>query len=194
MRQHLTFYSELFLQKGVRLICNGCKLNHRSKIHHLGLSANEITDVGAHKIWHLVEKYSHSLTNVEMGFNPGIEDTQLLEIISLDCAKNKEFTAIKAWKHDTKNRSNRKRLGTVDMLSHSQIAEFKEAFRMFDGDNSGAIEKAELNEILHEIGHPVDEAMQNDMMIDADADGCELSHGVFNQVDNAVSLCHSLTF
>ena len=79
------------------------------------------------------------------------------------------------------------------MLSHSQIAEFKEAFRMFDRDNSGAIEKAELNEILHEIGYPVDEAMLNDMMIDADADGCELSHGVFNQVDNAVSLCHSLT-
>ena len=133
---------------GVRILCNGCKRNHRSKLHKLGVSANGLTNVGAKKIWRLVEKYAHTLTTVEIGFNPGITDRLLIDIILADCAKNKEFTVAKAWKHDTKNRKNRKLFGTVDQLSNSQLSEFKGAFKMFDRDGSGAIEAAELQAVL----------------------------------------------
>jgi Ran GTPase-activating protein (RanGAP) involved in mRNA processing and transport len=134
--------------KGVRLLCNGCKLNHKTKMHRLGLSANGLSDVGAMKVWHMVDKYCHTLTTVEIGFNPLIEDRALLDLIQADCQKNKEFSIVKAWKHDTKNRNARKRHGTIEMLEPSQIAEFKEGFRMLDRDNDGTIQADELRLVL----------------------------------------------
>jgi Ran GTPase-activating protein (RanGAP) involved in mRNA processing and transport len=154
--------------KGVRLICNGCKLNHRSKIHKLGLSSNGITDAGLRKIWRLVEKYSHTITSVELGFNMDITDHQLLNLVKVDCNKNKEFSVIKSWKHDAKKHN---RSGTVDQLTSDQKAEFKQSFKMFDRDNDGTVARDELKLVLNEIGHPVDEETLINMMNDADADG-----------------------
>ena len=165
--------------KGVRLICNGCKLNHRSKIHKLGLSANGISNIGATKVCKLVEKYSHTITSVELGFNLDITDRGLMELIKKDCQKNKEFSAIKGWERDTKNRKNRHRNGKVEDLTQAQLNEFKDAFRMFDRDGDNTIEAEELADVLQEIGHTAPEEKIKDMMQDADGDGS----GVIEQAE-----------
>jgi hypothetical protein len=94
--EHLLVGSNTIGDKGVRAMIAAIKKNHRGKIHTLGLSANKLTDDSATRLWHLADKYEHTVTKIELGFND-INDYQTLELIKATCQKNKEFTTLKAW-------------------------------------------------------------------------------------------------
>ncbi len=82
--------------KGVRAMIAAIKKNHRGKIHTLGLSANKLTDPTAERLWHLVEKFEHTITRVDLGSND-INDHRNVDLIKAACQKNKKFTTLKAW-------------------------------------------------------------------------------------------------
>ncbi|KAJ3697503.1 hypothetical protein LUZ61_001208 [Rhynchospora tenuis] len=59
----------------------------------------------------------------------------------------------------------------MDVLTHEQIAEFREAFSLFDKDNDGFITKQELATVIRQLGqNPSDEDVQ-EMIREVDADG-----------------------
>uniref|UniRef100_A0A8C0Q5I9 EF-hand calcium-binding domain-containing protein 11 n=1 Tax=Canis lupus familiaris TaxID=9615 RepID=A0A8C0Q5I9_CANLF len=64
----------------------------------------------------------------------------------------------------------------ADQLSEEQVAEFKEAFCLFDKDGDGAITTQELGTVMRSLGQNPTEAELRDMEVDemiraADVDG-----------------------
>ena len=59
----------------------------------------------------------------------------------------------------------------ADQLTHEQIAEFKEAFSLFDKDGDGTITTKELGTVMRSLGQNPTEAELQDMINEVDADG-----------------------
>lgn len=59
----------------------------------------------------------------------------------------------------------------ADQLSEEQIAEFKEAFSLFDKDGDGTITTKELGTVMRSLGQNPTEAELQDMINEVDADG-----------------------
>merc|ERR1712217_869504 len=64
----------------------------------------------------------------------------------------------------------RRRLGD-EQLTEEQIAEFKEAFSLFDKDGDGTIITKELGTVMRSLGQNPTEAELQDMINEVDADG-----------------------
>ncbi|KAF5900580.1 calmodulin, partial [Clarias magur] len=62
-------------------------------------------------------------------------------------------------------------LGKADQLTEEQIAEFKEAFSLFDKDGDGTITTKELGTVMRSLGQNPTEAELQDMINEVDADG-----------------------
>merc|ERR1719409_616249 len=60
---------------------------------------------------------------------------------------------------------------TATQLSDEQIAEFKEAFSLFDKDGDGTITTKELGTVMRSLGQNPTEAELHDMINEEDADG-----------------------
>uniref|UniRef100_A0A7S2PNU8 Calmodulin n=1 Tax=Leptocylindrus danicus TaxID=163516 RepID=A0A7S2PNU8_9STRA len=58
-----------------------------------------------------------------------------------------------------------------DRLTEEQIAEFREAFNLFDKDGNGAITTKELGEVMNSLDQFPPEAELRDMIDEVDADG-----------------------
>lgn len=63
------------------------------------------------------------------------------------------------------------RENAVNMLTDFQIEEFREAFRVFDVDGSGNIDKEELKKLMLSVGQTPGEEELDEMVRIADADG-----------------------
>nr|AHZ89377.1 CH-GECO2.1 [synthetic construct] len=61
--------------------------------------------------------------------------------------------------------------GTRDQLTEEQIAEFKEAFSLFDKGGAGTITTKELGTVMRSLGQNPTEAELQDMINEVDADG-----------------------
>ena len=61
--------------------------------------------------------------------------------------------------------------GGTYQLTEDQIAEFKEAFILFDKDGDGTITTKELGIVMRSLGHNPTEAELQDMINEIDADG-----------------------
>eukprot|EP00249_Psilotum_nudum_P027127 c34457_g1_i1 orf=65-628(+) len=59
----------------------------------------------------------------------------------------------------------------VEQLTEDQIAEFKEAFSLFDKDGDGCITTKELGTVMRSLGQNPTEAELQDMINEVDADG-----------------------
>merc|ERR1712142_1144880 len=59
----------------------------------------------------------------------------------------------------------------ADQLTEEQIAEFKEAFSLFDKDGDGTITTKELGTVMRSLGQNPTEAELLDMINEVDADG-----------------------
>merc|ERR1712048_1157190 len=59
----------------------------------------------------------------------------------------------------------------ADQLTEEQIAEFKEAFSLFDNDGDGTITTKELGTVMRSLGQNPTEAELQDMINEVDADG-----------------------
>jgi len=59
----------------------------------------------------------------------------------------------------------------ADKLTHEQIAEFKEAFALFDKDGDGTITTKELGTVMRSLGQNPTEAELQDMINEVDQDG-----------------------
>ena len=59
----------------------------------------------------------------------------------------------------------------ADQLTEEQIAEFKEAFRVFDKDGNGFISAAELRHIMTNLGEKLTDEEVDEMIREADIDG-----------------------
>ena len=59
----------------------------------------------------------------------------------------------------------------ADQLTEEQIAEFKEAFSLFDKDGDGTITTKELGTVMRSLGQNPTEAEPQDMINEVDADG-----------------------
>ena len=59
----------------------------------------------------------------------------------------------------------------ADQLTEEQIAEFKEAFSLFDKDGDGTITTKELGTVMRSLGQNPTEAELADMIDEVDADG-----------------------
>merc|ERR1712087_75486 len=59
----------------------------------------------------------------------------------------------------------------ADQLTEEQIAEFKEAFSLFDKDGDGTITTKELGPVMRSLGQNPTEAELQDMINEVDADG-----------------------
>ncbi|CAH1793151.1 unnamed protein product [Owenia fusiformis] len=62
-------------------------------------------------------------------------------------------------------------LAVDDRLTEEQIAEFKEAFSLFDKDGDGTITTKELGTVMRSLGQNPTEAELQDMINEVDADG-----------------------
>jgi hypothetical protein len=70
-------------------------------------------------------------------------------------------------------------------LSEDQIAEFKEAFALFDKDGDGTITTKELGTVMRSLGQNPTEAELQDMINEVDVDGeyiilCTVGQRVYN--------------
>ncbi|KAI5731028.1 hypothetical protein M8J77_003530 [Diaphorina citri] len=63
----------------------------------------------------------------------------------------------------------------ADQLTEEQIAEFKEAFSLFDKDGDGTITTKELGTVMRSLGQNPTEAELQDMINEVDADGAGAS-------------------
>ncbi|KAH7933502.1 hypothetical protein HPB49_013251 [Dermacentor silvarum] len=61
-------------------------------------------------------------------------------------------------------------LAHADQLTEEQIAEFKEAFSLFDKDGDGTITTKELGTVMRSLGQNPTEAELQDMINEVDAD------------------------
>ena len=59
----------------------------------------------------------------------------------------------------------------AEQLTEEQIAEFKEAFSLFDKDGDGTITTKELGTVMRSLGQNPTEAELQDMINEVDADG-----------------------
>ena len=59
----------------------------------------------------------------------------------------------------------------ADQLTEEQIAEFKEAFSLFDKDGDGTITTKELGTVMRLLGQNPTDAELKDMINEVDADG-----------------------
>ena len=59
----------------------------------------------------------------------------------------------------------------IETLSEEQIAEYKEAFTLFDRDADGAISTAELGVVMRSVGQNPTESELRDMIGEVDSDG-----------------------
>ena len=59
----------------------------------------------------------------------------------------------------------------VEQLTEEQIAEFKEAFALFDKDGDGTITTKELGTVMRSLGQNPTEAELQDMINEVDVDG-----------------------
>ena len=59
----------------------------------------------------------------------------------------------------------------ADHLTEEQIAEFKEAFSLFDRDGDGTITTKELGTVMRSLGQNPTESELGDMINEVDADG-----------------------
>jgi calmodulin len=59
----------------------------------------------------------------------------------------------------------------ADQLTEEQIAEFKEAFSLFDKDGDGTITTKELGTVMRSLGQNPTETELNDMINEVDSDG-----------------------
>ena len=59
----------------------------------------------------------------------------------------------------------------ADQLTEEQIAEFKEAFSLFDKDGDGTITTKELGTVMRSLGQNPTEAELADMINEVDPDG-----------------------
>lgn len=59
----------------------------------------------------------------------------------------------------------------AELLTDEQIAEFKEAFSLFDRDGDGHITTKELGTVMRSLGQNPDERELQDLINDIDADG-----------------------
>ena len=59
----------------------------------------------------------------------------------------------------------------ADQLTEEQIAEFKEAFSLFDKDGDGTITTKESGTVMRSLGQNPTEAELQDMINEVDADG-----------------------
>ncbi|CAG9787556.1 unnamed protein product [Diatraea saccharalis] len=75
----------------------------------------------------------------------------------------------------------------ADQLTEEQIAEFKEAFSLFDKDGDGTITTKELGTVMRSLGQNPTEAELQDMINEVDADA------VFNARDVHILLSRSPT-
>ena len=156
--------------EGVAHLCRGMRKNHRGKLLRLGLSANGISNVGAERLWQLIDKRVHSIVDCTLTFND-INDFHLLELIEAACEKNAQYTAMAAWRKGSNKKRKPKLVGTVDNLTAQQLASIKTSFRKFDRDGDGSIDAAELGKVMDELGTSCSEQMLHDMVADADEDG-----------------------
>merc|ERR1712138_122418 len=62
-------------------------------------------------------------------------------------------------------------MGDNNQLTEEQIAEFKEAFPLFDKDGDGTITTKELGTVMRSLGQNPTEAELQDMINEVDADG-----------------------
>lgn len=67
----------------------------------------------------------------------------------------------------------------ADQLTEEQIAEFKEAFSLFDKDGDGTITTKELGTVMRSLGQNPTEAELQDMINEVDADGNYIFHCFF---------------
>jgi calmodulin len=79
-------------------------------------------------------------------------------------------------KCDSQQQQNFKNM--ADQLTHEQIAEFKEAFSLFDKDGDGTITTKELGTVMRSLGQNPTEAELQDMIneVDQDGSGCVTSN------------------
>lgn len=156
--------------EGVAHLCKGVRKNHRGKLRRLGLSANGITNVGAERLWRLIDKRCHSVEECILTFND-IGDYHLLELIEAACDKNSKYTAMRAWTKGSQKAKKTKLVGTVDKLTAPQLSSIKKSFRKFDRDGDGSVDSSELGLVMDDLGNTYDEQTLQDMVADADADG-----------------------
>jgi calmodulin len=68
-------------------------------------------------------------------------------------------------------RSQRSKMAAAEDLKEEQIAEFKEAFKLFDKDDNGSISTQELGTVMKNLGQNPTEGELQDMINEVDADG-----------------------
>ena len=72
-------------------------------------------------------------------------------------------------------------------MTEEQIAEFKEAFSLFDKDGDGTITTKELGTVMRSLGQNPTEAELQDMINEVDADGKNrLPWGLFINANLAI--------
>lgn len=76
----------------------------------------------------------------------------------------------------------------ADQLTEEQIAEFKEAFSLFDKDGDGTITTKELGTVMRSLGQNPTEAELQDMINEVDADGKHCCWVVFGGALETCSL------
>ena len=156
--------------EGVAHLCRGMRKNHRGKLRRLGLSANGITNVGAERLWLLIDKRVHSIEECILRFND-INDYHLIELIDAACTKNAKHTAMAAWVKGSEKRRQAKKIGTVDKLTAPQLQSIKTSFRKFDRDGDGSVDASEVAKVMQDLDITYDDQTLSDMISDADTDG-----------------------
>ena len=102
---------------------------------------------GIQKLSHYVYVYTYSLQYVVVSHATEID--QFLRALSVEQFSN----------------------DMADTLTDEQIAEFKEAFALFDKDGDGTITTKELGTVMRSLGQNPTEAELQDMINEVDADG-----------------------
>lgn len=80
----------------------------------------------------------------------------------------------------------------ADQLTEEQIAEFKEAFSLFDKDGDGTITTKELGTVMRSLGQNPTEAELQDMINEVDADGNYYKFIVTSLLLQIISKTHNL--